>query len=121
VTVSKDGSARVWRSDGVGEPLMLWLEGLRQHGVRPTVNASSFSPDGNRIVTGSEDGTARAWWLSGSLLQAAIRNKTTICLDPEVYERYLDEVPEEARRKYEACEHAHGRKPTLEVSCQSSA
>ncbi len=58
-TASKDGTARVWRTDGTGEPIV-----LRGHEER--VNRVAFSPDGVRVVTASTDGTARVWRSDGS-------------------------------------------------------
>ncbi|HEX6200885.1 MAG TPA: WD40 repeat domain-containing protein, partial [Thermoanaerobaculia bacterium] len=54
VTASEDGTARIWRSDGVGLPVVL-------SGHEGEVTAAAFSPDGSRVVTASRDGTARAW------------------------------------------------------------
>ncbi len=77
------------------------------------VTHAAFSPDGSRIATVSRDGTARVWAISGVCLQAAIRSATNQCLDPPFRQRYLGEPPEEALRKYQACEHTHGRSGTL--------
>ena len=49
----------MWRGDGSGEPLV-----LRGHEGR--VCSAAFSPDGTRIVTASDDGTARVWRADGS-------------------------------------------------------
>ena len=53
----QDGTARVWRTDGTGEPLIL------EHGVE--VDHVSFSPNGDQILTGSSDGLVRLWPLAG--------------------------------------------------------
>jgi Novel STAND NTPase 1/WD domain, G-beta repeat len=58
VTASNDSTARVWNSDGRGEPVV-----LRGHSAR--VYAASFSPDGSKIVTASLDNTARVWNADG--------------------------------------------------------
>ncbi len=52
-----DGTARIWRTDGTGEPLVL------QHDDE--VDALEFSPDGTRIVTGTSAGTVWIWPLDG--------------------------------------------------------
>ena len=58
VTASEDGTARVWRADGTGEPVVL-------KGHEGGVNSAAFSPDGARIVTASRDNTARVWRADG--------------------------------------------------------
>ncbi len=72
VTASRDGTARVWRSDGTGPPVV--LEG---HGGE--VLAAAFSPEGRRVVTASADRTARVWRVEG---EAA----------PEVFVGHMSEV-----------------------------
>ncbi|MCP3064822.1 CHAT domain-containing protein [Myxococcus sp. K38C18041901] len=57
-TASRDGTARLWRSDGTGRPRVL-------AGHRGEVVAVAFSPDGCRLVTGSADRTARVWPVEG--------------------------------------------------------
>ncbi|MEM9492421.1 MAG: hypothetical protein AAGC55_24960 [Myxococcota bacterium] len=59
VTATLDKTARVWKADGSGQPLV-----LRGHQAR--VTAAAFSPDGTRIVTASRDTTARLWNADGS-------------------------------------------------------
>jgi WD40 repeat protein len=59
VTASSDGTARVWRADGSGEPVV-----LRDH--EGYVRSASFSPDGRSVITASMDGTARVWRSDGS-------------------------------------------------------
>ena len=71
-TASRDGTARVWRADGTGEPRV-----LAGHGGE--VVAVAFSPEGRRVVTASRDGTARVWWVEGSA-------------GPEVLAGHLSEV-----------------------------
>jgi hypothetical protein len=59
VTASADGTARIWRTDGTGKPLIL-------AGHTDMVYSATFSPDGSRILTASADGTARIWRTDGS-------------------------------------------------------
>jgi len=59
VTGSDDGTARVWRADGTGSPVVL-------EGHTNRVNAAAFSPDGQHVVTGSWDDTARVWRADGT-------------------------------------------------------
>jgi WD40 repeat protein len=54
VTVSADGTGRLWDSQ-TGTPLSV----LRGH--RGPVRFAAFSPDGQSVVTGSLDNTARVW------------------------------------------------------------
>jgi len=48
VTASSDGMARLFRSDGRGDPIAL-------QGHSAPVRSAAFSPDGNLVVTASED------------------------------------------------------------------
>jgi WD40 repeat protein len=78
-------------------------------GHEGVVRSAVFSPDGTRVVTASDDKTARVWTISGERLQAAIRSATTVCLDPLFRTRYFGDSPEEALQKYQICERAYGR------------
>ncbi|MBA2302115.1 MAG: hypothetical protein H0W08_05730 [Acidobacteria bacterium] len=51
---ASNGTARIWRADGSGEPLL--FEG---HDSR--VTKAVFSPDGTRIATASWDKAVRIW------------------------------------------------------------
>ena len=59
VTASRDGTVRVWRADGAGEPIVL-------KGHEGAVVSATFSPDGTQIVTASRDGTAQVWRTDGT-------------------------------------------------------
>ncbi|NIL99842.1 MAG: protein kinase, partial [Acidobacteria bacterium] len=52
-----DGTIRVWRTDGSGEPLVLT--------GHTAVNDIAFSPDSTRLVTAGFDQTVRVWPLDG--------------------------------------------------------
>lgn len=54
LTASHDGTARLWKADGTGEPLVL-------KGHTEPILSASFSPNGKQVLTTSEDGTARVW------------------------------------------------------------
>jgi WD40 repeat protein len=58
---SADGTARIWRADGSGDPIVL-------SGHSKPITAAAFSPDGARVLTASEDGTARIWSVVGVTL-----------------------------------------------------
>lgn len=59
VTASADKTARIFRADGTGDPLV-----LRGHDG-PVISAS-WSPDGKSVVTASEDGNARVFQADGA-------------------------------------------------------
>ncbi|WP_437627888.1 nSTAND1 domain-containing NTPase [Sorangium sp. So ce1151] len=59
VTISADGTARVWRADGSGTPVVLGQPSA-------PVRFARFSPDGQRIVTECEDNAACVWHADGS-------------------------------------------------------
>ncbi|MBD2411715.1 hypothetical protein FACHB389_24165 [Nostoc calcicola FACHB-389] len=81
VTASRDNTAKVWDLNGKlitdlkGHQTGLWntrnkkvLAYIRKSKIFDWVNSASFSPDGRRIVTASNDGTAKLWDTSGKLL-----------------------------------------------------
>ena len=59
LTASKDGTARIWRTDGRGTPIVL-------DGHTNEIVTVAFSPDGQRVLTASSDRTARVWNTDGS-------------------------------------------------------
>ena len=54
MTASWDHTARIWDADSGAK-----LEVLRGH--LGSVRSAAFSPDGERVVTASSDGTAAIW------------------------------------------------------------
>ena len=56
MTASNDGTAIVWN---LTNPNASWV--ILWDGHVSIVNSASFSPDGQQIVTASDDSTARLW------------------------------------------------------------
>jgi len=84
VTASEDGTARVWRSDGTGEPQILGNPtppGQPHRGAVAEVTAAAFSPDGGRVVTASRDGIARIWTLDGATKPVVLDGEGGALLD----------------------------------------
>lgn len=98
-----DGTARITRFDGTGEPVEL----------RTGSGATSwlaFAPDGRRLVTLNEgDPIVRTWLFEWADLAPALKAATTACLTPDQRETYLGERRETARAAWEACERRYGR------------
>ncbi|WP_437672935.1 nSTAND1 domain-containing NTPase [Sorangium sp. So ce131] len=61
LSASDDGTARLWKADGTGDPVVF-------SGHEGRINAVAFSPDDKRVLTASEDGTARLWGAGGNLI-----------------------------------------------------
>ncbi|WP_437902591.1 hypothetical protein WME95_28855 [Sorangium sp. So ce327] len=57
LTVSQDGTAKLWSADAPATPVV-----FKDHGG--AVNFAALSPDGTRLVTTSSDKTARIWDVS---------------------------------------------------------
>ncbi|AKJ06638.1 WD40 repeat protein [Archangium gephyra] len=72
VTASADGTARVWRVNGLGEPVLL-------EGHKDELRTAAFSPEGERLVTASADGTVRVWRvLDGQQLLAPLQHEDDV-------------------------------------------
>ena len=75
ITASGDSTARIWASDGSGEPVVL-------EGHEGRLTAASFSPDVQHgvqhIVTASDDGTARIWRADGSGRPVTLEHKKAV-------------------------------------------
>jgi WD40 repeat protein len=110
VTASADGTARVWRVDGQGEPVVL-------RGHEEEVNSAAFSPDGQMLVTiNSRDGTARLWALSVDGVRQRLREAHKNCLSVVNRMTYVGETEAQARVHYDACERSYGRAPLSAAS-----
>jgi WD40 repeat protein len=75
------------------------------------VYIAAFSPDGTRVLTASEDNTARVWMVNWDLILALLRESTKACLTPSQRRELIGESTEESQAKYEECERQYGRKP----------
>ncbi len=63
VTASEDGTAQVWNAltgQPVGQPTQPFAKADRRS-PSPPLTTASFSPDGQRVVTASKNGSARVW------------------------------------------------------------
>ena len=66
-------------------------------GSQDGVVYATLSPDGKRIVTGSEDGKAWVWTIKDwPEMRASLWNRIQDNFTPEERIRYLSETPEEA-------------------------
>ncbi|OJT20892.1 hypothetical protein BO221_28760 [Archangium sp. Cb G35] len=59
LTASADKTARIWHTDGTGQPIIL-------SGHTGTVNSATFSRNGALVLTASVDKTARIWRSDGT-------------------------------------------------------
>jgi WD40 repeat protein/predicted Ser/Thr protein kinase len=66
-----DGTARVWKSGEMAEPIVL-------RGHENIVYSAVFSPDGTHIVTASSDKTARVWNADGSGQPVVLRGHDSV-------------------------------------------
>ena len=108
VTSSGDGSARVWRADATGEPIVLRM------GDDGGVEWAEFSPDQTHVLTVTARGaalnlTARVWTVGWKDLVAQLRERTSECLSIGQRLRYLSEPAEVATARFTACEREFGR------------
>lgn len=99
-----DGAVRVWQVDGNGRPVTL-------NGHEGAITWAAFSYDGSRVVTASEDGTARIWRIGWRDLVAHLRQLTSASLTMEQRMIYLGEIEADARTAYEQAEKRFGRTP----------
>ena len=108
VTYSNDSTALLHQLDGAAEPVRLTHGGV--------VREALFLTGDERILTVSEDGSARVWRIGWRALHQHLAAATSACLAPALRERALDEPPATARARFERCERAHGRAPPVEES-----
>jgi WD40 repeat protein len=88
VTASQDRTARLWNTEG------RLLATLKSDGA---VLSAAFSPDGRYVVTASGDKIARVWPVDAGLVMERLEKATSVCLEIEERQLYLDESLEEAR------------------------
>lgn len=108
VTASTDRIVSVWDLDRAASPS--YEPSLFPH--EDFVSTAAFTRDDTRVLTISQR-AVRAWDLSVAGVAAAVRRINNDCLPPLLRAKYLDERPEIARSRYEACERAEGRTSLL--------
>jgi WD40 repeat protein len=97
VSASEDYTARVWRTDGTAESVVL-------SGHEGAVWSASFSADGKRVVTAAGDTTVRVWTVNSPEESIAnLWNATPYCLSEEQRIERLGETDEEANINHAAC------------------
>jgi WD40 repeat protein len=69
LTASQDGTARIWRADARGQPIVLTGSG-------DGLVDAAFSHDGRRIVTAASDGIARIWSSDGTTQPIELKGHT---------------------------------------------
>jgi WD40 repeat protein len=81
VTASQDGTARIWSASNhrqlgvLTEPRTGWSAcPTCLSGSDNSINSAVFSPDGTKILTASEDGTARVWSTNTHKLVGVLTN-----------------------------------------------
>ena len=74
LTASRDGTARLWGLDGAERVV------LRGHAA---VYDAAFSPAGDRVVTGSEDGSLRVYWGGEGGLDPSRWTDVSLAPEPE--------------------------------------
>ncbi len=99
-----DGIVRIWQADGSGQPMTL-------SGHEGMVTWAAFSEDGSRVISTSEDGTARIWRTGWRELVSYLRSLTSASLTAEERMIYLGESESDARAAYEVGEKRFGRTP----------
>jgi WD40 repeat protein len=99
-----DGMVHVWQADSIGQSVAL-------AGHEGTVTWATFSKDGSRVITASEDGTVRLWRIGWHDLVLYLTGLTSASLTEEERIILLGESETEARAAYEAAERHFGRTP----------
>ncbi|HYT65086.1 MAG TPA: hypothetical protein VEL51_01620, partial [Vicinamibacterales bacterium] len=71
VTASADQTAKIWK-----QPWRAWTPFVLKHNA--SVNATTFSPDDDRVITASTDGYARVWDAETAELLAKFRHPSSV-------------------------------------------
>jgi hypothetical protein len=67
------------------------------------VHITAWSPDGARIVTASDDGTAQVFPVDGARLMSFLWSATSTCLPPKERARLFGDDDAAARWGHEGC------------------
>ena len=101
-------TVRVWRADGLGEPLIL-------RGATGAYNRAAWSPDGKRLAAPSDDGTIWVWSDLNPLQGPSdpkLWTATNDCLPVELRVRILGVSEQAAKADEETClRHVESARP----------
>jgi WD40 repeat protein len=99
-----DGTVRVWNAAGTGEPLVFRASDA-------VINAAFFSPDGQRIIAASDDGTIIVWSdlePRNGAGDPRLWEPTRYCMPLEVRRRLLDFSEAQSREDLARCQRKVG-------------
>ena len=101
----QDGRIRVWSRDGTADPTDLADHaGHAGHaGHAAAVDAVTFDPRGDRLVSADRAGHLYVWPWSDAAIAEQLRVATLVCLAPSQRSSLLDESPEVAQQTAAEC------------------
>lgn len=98
VAAAQSGTARVWRTDGTGYPIVL-------SDLESPLQSAQFLPDGKHVVTAASDGTVRSWEVDSDLmlLRQRLWLRTPYCMPWEQRVDLFGETDHVAARNEALC------------------